>query len=72
MRHYDENRLDAKDALITAIMPGGLLYAAIEKRDLEMARHELAEIINTMHELSSDLLAMQVVGRELTVAQLQR
>ena len=37
-----------------------------------MASDELAEIIKTMDELSSDLLAMQVLGRELTVAQLQR
>ena len=72
MRHYDENRLDAKDALITAIMPDGLLYAAIGKHDLEVARDELAGTLETMHETSSDLLAMQVVGRELTVAQLQR
>ena len=37
-----------------------------------MAKDELAKIIETMDELSSDLLAMQVVGRELNVAQLQR
>jgi len=71
-KYLDENRLDAKDALITAIMPGGLLYAAIRKGDLEIARDELADIIKTMDELSNDLLAMQVVGRELTMAQLQR
>ena len=70
--YLDENRLDAKDALITAIMPDGLLYAAIGKHDLEVARDELAGTIETMHELSSDLLAMQVVGRELIVAQLRR
>jgi len=53
-------------------MPGGLLYAAIRQGDPEMAKDELAKIIETMDELSSDLLAMQVVGRELNVAQLQR
>ena len=71
-KYLDEKRLNAKDVLITAIMPDGLLYAAIGKHDLEVARDELAGTIETMHELSSDLLATQVVGRELIVAQLRK
>jgi len=70
-RYLDENQLDAKDALITAIMPGGLLYAALRNNKLELARTELAEITEVMDELSRDLLAMQLEARELTVAQLQ-
>jgi hypothetical protein len=69
-RYLDENQLDAKDALITAIMPGGLLYAAVRKGNLELAKAELTEITEAMAELSRDLLAMQVEARELTVAQL--
>jgi hypothetical protein len=70
-RYLDENRLDAKDALITAILPGGLLYALVRKGNLTHMRTELAEITQEIHELSDDLLAMQVETGELTVAQLQ-
>jgi hypothetical protein len=70
-KYLDENQLDAKDTLITIIMPGGLLYAAIRTGNLEQAKAELAEVTEDMEELSSDLLAMQAVAGELTVAQLQ-
>lgn len=69
--YLDESRLSAKDVLITAIMPGGLLYAAVRKGSLEQAKAELAEIVDDMDELSHDLLAMQAAAGELTVAQLQ-
>jgi hypothetical protein len=69
-KYLDENQLDAKDALITAIMPGGLVYAAVRKASLEQANAELAEISEDMDELSRDLLAMQAESRVLTVAHL--
>lgn len=70
-RYLEENRLDAKDILITVIMPGGLLYAAVRKGNLEQVKVELAEMTEDIDELSRDLLAMQAVAGELTVAQLQ-
>ena len=70
-RYLDENRLDTADVLITVIMPGGLIYAAVRKANLEEARAELAEITDDMDELSRDLLAMQAGTGELTLAQLQ-
>jgi len=70
-RYLDENRLDTADVLITVIMPGGLIYAAVRKANLEEARAELTEITDDMDELSRDLLAMQAGTGELTLAQLQ-
>ncbi len=69
-QYLEDNQLDAKDALITVIMPGGLLYAAVRKGNLEQAQAELAEITADMVELSRDLVAMQAVAGELAVAQL--
>jgi len=57
--------------LITIILPGGLLYAAVRKGNLEQAKVELAEMTADRDELSRDLLAMQAVAGEFTVAQLQ-
>ena len=70
-RYLEENRLDVKDLLIAVILPGGLLYAAVRKGNLEQAKVELAEMNEDLDELSSDLLAMLAVAGELTVAQLQ-
>lgn len=56
--------------LIAVILPGGLLYAAVRKGNLEQAKVELAETTEDLDELSHDLLAMQAVAGELTVAQL--
>jgi len=70
-RYIDEHRLDAKDTLITVIVPGGLLYAAIRTGDLEQAKTELAEVTEDREALARDLLAMQAIAGELTVARLQ-
>jgi hypothetical protein len=70
-KYLDEHQLGTKDVLITVIMPGGLIYAAIRKSDLEMAKVELARISADMDEFSGDLLAMQIEANELIVARLQ-
>jgi hypothetical protein len=70
-KYLDEHQLDATDALITAILPGGLLYALIRKGNLEQVKAELADISEEIDELAHDLLAMQAEAGELTVAQLQ-
>jgi hypothetical protein len=71
MHYLEENRLDAGDMLIAIILPGGLLHAAVRKGNLEQAKVELAEMTADRDELSRDLLAMQAVASEFTVAQLQ-
>lgn len=70
-QYLDEHRLDARDTLITILVPGGLLYAAIRTGNLEQAKTELAEVSDNIDELSRDLLVLQAMAGELTVAQLQ-
>ena len=71
LRQYlEDNRLGARDVVITIILPGGLLYAALRKAKLQQAKGELAEITGDTLELSRDLVAMQAVAGELTVAEL--
>jgi hypothetical protein len=73
LTHYlDEHKLTAKDTLLTVILPGGLLYAAIRTGDLEQAKAELAEVTDALAELARDLLAMRAIAGDLTVAQLER
>jgi len=54
-----DKKLDGSDALITAIMPGGLLYAGYKKVRYEQAKSELARISADIKEYSGDLLVMQ-------------
>ena len=70
-RYLEDHQLDARDMLITIIMPGGLLYAAAGKGNLEQAQVELTEISAVLDELSRDLVAMQAVAGDLSMAQLQ-
>lgn len=65
-----DRRLDGKDAFITAILPGGLLYAGYKKARYEQARDELARVSNDIEELSGDLLAMQAGPVTVAVARL--
>ena len=66
-RYLDENQMDAADVLITVIMPGGLIYAAAKKADLEEARSELSEIAENMSELSRDLMLIQAQTSKLVM-----
>lgn len=70
-KYLDDKQMDSKDAVIAAIMPGGLLYAAVRKNNLEQAKTRLAEVTEVLNELSYDLLAIQTKVNTLTVAQLQ-
>jgi hypothetical protein len=65
-----DRKLDSGDALITAIMPGGLLYAGYKKARYEQAREELAHVSADIKALSDDLLAMQALSTPVVVAQL--
>jgi hypothetical protein len=72
IREYlEDHQLGAKDLLITVIMPGGLIYAAVRKGNLQQAQAELDQINAAMDELSRDMVAMQAVAGDLTMAQLQ-
>jgi hypothetical protein len=55
VEEVDEKQLDSGDALLTILMPGGLLYAGYRKAALERARNGLAEVSEDITEYSRDL-----------------
>ena len=65
-----EKKLDSGDALITILMPGGLLYAGYKKVRYEQAVNELSHVSSDIEEFSNDLLAMQSTSVPVSVAQL--
>jgi hypothetical protein len=71
MQYLEDHQLGARDVLITLVMPGGLIYAAVRKGNLQQAQAELDQLNSAMDELSRDLVAMQAVAGDLTMAQLQ-
>jgi len=59
---------DAKDALISIIMPGGLLYASYRKHVHTQAKEQLIQVTNERNELAKDLLAIQSIVRPIALA----
>ena len=55
VEEVDDKQLDSGDALLTILMPGGLLYAGYRKAVLERARDDLAEVSEDITEYSRDL-----------------
>jgi hypothetical protein len=60
--------MDGGDALITAIMPGGLLYASYKKARYENAKSELERVSEDIDEYSDDILALQSAPLPLAMA----
>jgi len=65
-----DSQLDGGDALITAIMPGGLLYAGFKKARYENAKSELEHVSEDIHEYTEDILALQSEPLPLAMVQL--
>jgi hypothetical protein len=65
-----DKKLDRGDALITVIMPGGLLYAGYKQARYEQAKNELARVSADIEEYSSDILAMQTGIAPVAIAKL--
>ena len=65
-----DKKPDGSDALITVIMPGGLLYAGYKKASYELAKNELARISADIEESTSDILAMQSMSESVIDARL--
>jgi hypothetical protein len=67
----EEKRLGVGDAIITAVIPGGLLYAGYRKHEWDEARDSLARVRKQLDTLSQTLINAQHLGRTMVVAQLQ-
>jgi hypothetical protein len=70
LQQLADSQLDGGDALITAIMPGGLLYAGYKKVRYENAKSELDRVSEDIDEYSDDILALQSAPLPLAMARL--
>ena len=59
LQAVSDKQLDTHDFIITAIVPGGLLYAGYRKARYEQAKDELARVSTEIDEYSDDIMAMQ-------------
>ena len=71
VQNVAERQLKGSDAILTAILPGGLLYAGYKKIRYEQAKNELDRISADIEEFSDDLIAMQTPSQQIVAAALQ-
>jgi hypothetical protein len=64
----EEARFDAKDAVITLVMPGGLLYAAFRQQQHHQTASQFEQVSDQLDELRSDLVAFRVIGDDSLLA----
>ena len=65
-----DKELDGGDAIITIIMPGGLLYAGYKKARYEEAKNALASVSADIEELSTDILSLRSYSPPTVVARI--
>lgn len=70
LQRVAEKKMNGSDAIITAIMPGGLLYAGYKKARHRQAKNDLERVSDDIEAFSSDLSAMQSAATPLIVATL--
>lgn len=58
-QQMESKQLNSGDAIITLIMPGGLLYAGYRKHEFEQVKDALLAVNTEIKELSNDLVALQ-------------
>ncbi|MDX2505747.1 MAG: hypothetical protein QNL62_14900 [Gammaproteobacteria bacterium] len=63
-QRVESKKLNTGDAIITVLIPGGLLYAGYRKQELEKAKSVLLAVTTEIKELSNDLIALQ--GQDTT------
>jgi hypothetical protein len=71
VQNVADKQLTGGDAIITAILPGGLLYAGFKKIRYEQAKNELDRISADIEEFSDDLVAMQTLSPQVVAVVLQ-
>ena len=54
----EDSEFEGSDAILAAILPGGLLYAGFRKAHHEQAREELERVNADIEQYSDDILAM--------------
>ena len=59
---------NTKDALISIIMPGGLLYASHRKLAHSQAKEQLTQVANERDELATDIVMLQSISGPVALA----
>ena len=67
----EDSHFEGSDAILAAILPGGLLYAGIQKARHEQAMKELGQVDAEIEQYSSDILAMQPGLAPVAIVQLR-
>ena len=70
IRTVADQELDGGDAILTAILPGGLLYAGYKRARQAQANSELDTVSADIEALTGDLLALESTAAGVLVAQL--
>jgi hypothetical protein len=65
-----KQRFSSLDTLITIVMPGGLLYAAIKRGSQLEKRQDLAQLTQDINQLSGDLQSFEIAYGDLQIASL--
>jgi len=66
-----KQKFSGLDALITIVMPGGLLYAAIKRGHQLEKRQELTQLTQDINQLTGDLLTLESVSGKLQLVAFQ-
>jgi len=66
----EDSDFEGSDAILAAILPGGLLYAGFQKARHVQASAELQQVNAEIEQYSSDLLAMQPGPAPVAIVQL--
>ena len=64
----EENRITAKTGVLAAVMPGGLVYLAWRKTQLNEANEKLENLQQDIGDLQTDTLALRVDTTPILVA----
>ena len=64
----EDGRFDAKDAVITLVMPGGLLYAAYRQQRHHRIAAQEERVNDQLEALTTDLVAFQGISTDTLVA----
>jgi len=66
----EDSEFEGGNAILAAILPGGLLYAGFQKARHEHAREELEAVNAVIEQYTSDILAMQPEPLPVAIVQL--
>jgi len=67
----EDSEFDGGNALLAAILPGGLLYAGFQKARHAQASDELEQVSAEIEQYSSDILAMQPGPEPVAIVELR-